>query len=56
MNTRKVMAIIGLVWGALSLFCIISFSVTDVEASMGWGMLALLYFIPFCIVMLCVKK
>ena len=48
----KTMSIIGIVWFTLSLFCLIGFYETDLEASSGWGMLGMLYAIPFAIVVL----
>jgi surface polysaccharide O-acyltransferase-like enzyme len=46
----KVMSIIGIVWFSLSLICIIAFFESDIEASSGWGMLGMLYAIPYSIV------
>lgn len=46
----KTMSIIGIVWFTLSLFCLIGFYETDLEASSGWGMLGMLYAIPYAIV------
>lgn len=44
------MSIIGIVWFSLSLFCIVGFIETDLEAAAGWGVLGMLYAIPFAIV------
>jgi hypothetical protein len=53
MRTLKVMSIIGLVWFGISFLCIASFNnPTDYEAAIGWGIIALLYAIPFTIVVL----
>jgi hypothetical protein len=46
----KIMSIIGIVWFSLSLLCILAFLESDLEASAGWGMLGMLYAIPFAIV------
>jgi hypothetical protein len=43
------MSIIGIVWFSLSLFCILNFAGPDDEAAIGWGVLGLLYAIPFSI-------
>ena len=45
----KALSIIGIVIGVFSLFCIIGFMDTQPMASMGWGLIALLYFIPYSI-------
>ncbi|CAM3653922.1 SHOCT domain-containing protein [Rheinheimera salexigens] len=45
-----VMSIIGIVWFSLSLIFILAFMDTDVDAAMGWGMLGMLYAIPYAIV------
>jgi len=53
MKTIKIMSIIGIVWGALSLLCLIGFNTpVDYDAAIGWGILGMLYFIPFSIVCL----
>ena len=52
MKTIKVMSIIGLAWGGFSLFCLIWFADVNPEGAMGWGILGMLYFIPFSIVCL----
>lgn len=46
------MSIIGIVWFSLSLVFILAFFESDLEASSGWGMLGMLYAIPFAIVAL----
>jgi len=46
----KVMSIIGIVWFSFSLFCIIVFFESDLDASAGWGMLGMFYAIPLAIV------
>ena len=46
----KTMSIIGIVWFSISLLCIFAFYETDLEAASGWGMLGMLYAIPFSIV------
>jgi hypothetical protein len=50
MTTLKVMSIIGLVWYALLLFCILSMETTDVEEALGYGLLVIIYAIPYSIV------
>ena len=46
------MSIIGIVWFSLSLICMSIFSKTDIMAALGWGCLAILYALPFSIVVL----
>jgi len=48
----KTMSIIGIVWFSISLLCILAFYETDLDASTGWGMLGMLYAIPYSIVSL----
>lgn len=50
MKTIKVMSIIGLVMAVLSMLCIIGFQYSDSQASMGWGVIAVLYLIALSIV------
>ena len=45
-----VMSIIGVVWFSLSLIFIIAFMDTDIDAAIGWGMLGMIYAIPYSIV------
>lgn len=57
MKTLKTMSIIGLVWFGFSLLAILAFNNDiDYEASIGWGLLAVLYAIPFSIVVLVHSK
>lgn len=44
------MSIIGIVWFTISLFFILVFMENDLEAAVGWGLLGMLYAIPFAIV------
>ena len=46
----KVMSIIGIIWFSLSLICIAGFMNSDMEAAVGWGILGMLYAIPYSIV------
>jgi hypothetical protein len=46
----KVMSIIGIVWFSLSLICVIGFSNSMNDEAVGWGMLGMLYAIPYSIV------
>lgn len=46
----KVMSIIGIVWFSLSLICIAAFLGSDSESAAGWGVLGMLYAIPYSIV------
>ena len=46
----KVMSIIGIVWFSLSLICVIGFSNNMNNEAVGWGMLGMLYAIPYSIV------
>lgn len=48
----KVMSIIGIVWFSLALVCVIAFASNDVDAAIGWGLLGMLYAVPFAIVAL----
>jgi len=53
MKTVKVMSIIGLVIGTLAFLCLlVSNNEIDYEVGIGWGFIAVLYFIPFSIVAL----
>lgn len=45
-----VMSIIGVVWFSLSIIFIFAFMDTDIEAAIGWGMLGMVYAIPYSIV------
>ena len=57
MNTIKIMSIIGLAWGTLSLLCLIGFATPiDYDAAIGWGIMGMVYFIPFSIVCLVVSS
>ncbi len=44
------MSIIGIVWFSLSLFSMAAFLNSDIEAAVGWGILGMLYAIPYSIV------
>lgn len=44
------MSIIGIVWFSLSLICIVALLNSDMEAAAGWGVLGMLYAIPYSIV------
>ncbi len=46
----RIMSIIGIVWFSFCLICIVVFMETDLVAAGGWGVLGLLYAIPFSIV------
>ncbi len=46
----KVMSIIGIVWFSLSFICMIAFINSNIEAAAGWGVLGILYAIPYSIV------
>ncbi|MGE4456802.1 MAG: SHOCT domain-containing protein [Arcobacteraceae bacterium] len=48
----KVISIIGIVWFTLSMFFIFLLINEDMEAAAGWGILGLLYAIPYSITML----
>jgi len=48
----KVMAIIGIVWFSISILCLVSFNNSLNDEAVGWGFLALLYALPFSIVVL----
>ena len=45
----KVMSIIGIIWFSISLIFLFAFMQDDTQASIGWGMLGLLYAIPYSI-------
>ena len=46
----KTMSIIGIVWFSLSFLFIMAFLNTNMPASAGWGLLGMMYAIPFSIV------
>lgn len=46
----KTMSIIGIVWFSLSFLFMMAFLNTNMPASAGWGLLGMLYAIPFSIV------
>lgn len=46
----KAMSIIGIVWFSISLLFIFSSLETDLEVAAGWGILGLLYALPYSIV------
>ncbi|NCC98712.1 MAG: SHOCT domain-containing protein [Bacteroidia bacterium] len=46
----KVMSIIGIVWFSLSLICVLAFRNSLNDEAAGWGMLGMLYAIPYSIV------
>ena len=46
----RIMSIIGIVWFGISLICVVGFSINAKGAAVGWGMLGLLYAIPYSIV------
>ncbi len=46
----KVMSIIGIVWFSISLLFVIAFANNDKTASLGWGMMGLMYALPYSIV------
>ncbi|MEJ6492522.1 MAG: SHOCT domain-containing protein [Flavobacteriales bacterium] len=46
----KVMSIIGIVWFSLSFICVVGFSNGMNDEAVGWGMLGMLYAIPYSIV------
>ena len=46
----KVMSIIGIVWFSLSLIFVMVLIETNITAAAGWGILGLIYAIPFSIV------
>ena len=48
----KTMSIIGIVWFSISFLFIISFIDSDANAAIGWGILAILYALPFSIAVL----
>jgi len=51
MKTIKVMSIIGIVIGALSFLCLVAYNDPyDYDVAIGWGLIAVFYFIPFSIV------
>lgn len=45
-----VMSIIGVVWFSIALIFVMVFIDTDAEAAIGWGLLAILYAVPYSIV------
>lgn len=45
----KVMSIIGIVWFSISLIFLLAFMHDDIKASIGWGMMGLMYAIPYSI-------
>ena len=52
----KTMSIIGIVWFSLSFLCIALLIKQDVEAAAGWGILGMLYALPYSIVGLVKSK
>jgi len=51
MKVLKVMSIIGIIWFSLSLIFIVYLNkIGNVQASLGWGILGMLYAIPYSIV------
>lgn len=46
----KIMSIIGIIWFSLSFLFILVFLNEDMEAAAGWGLLGMLYAIPYSIV------
>jgi hypothetical protein len=57
MKTLKIMSIIALVWFGLALICLVAFNNSyDYESAIGWGILAVLYGIPYAIVALTQSK
>jgi len=46
----KVMSIIGIVWFSLSFFCAIGLNNGMNDEAVGWGILGMLYAIPYSIV------
>lgn len=47
----KVMSIIGIAWFSLSFLCLVAFNKNgDAVAAVGWGILGMLYAIPYSIV------
>ena len=57
MKTLKVMSITGLVIFSFSLICLIGFATpVDYDAAIGWGIIGMLYAIPFSIVVLVQAK
>ncbi len=51
MRTVKVMSIIAIVVFSFSFLCLVGFSnnIEDYEAAIGWGIIALIYGIPYAI-------
>lgn len=54
-NNMKAMSIIGIIWFSLSLICIVALIESNLQAATGWGILGLLYAIPYAIVGLVVS-
>jgi len=52
----KAMSIIGIVWFSISLIGLFALVDVDIEAAVGWGMLGLLYALPYSIVGLVKSK
>jgi hypothetical protein len=48
----KTLSIIGVIWFPLTLISSMAFTYSDPKAALGWGMLGLLYAIPFAITVL----
>lgn len=46
----KVMSIIGIIWFSFSLICVVGFSNNMNDEAVGWGILGMLYAIPYSIV------
>jgi len=46
----KAMSIIGIIWFSLSFFCVIAFNNSMNDEAVGWGILGMLYAIPYSIV------
>ncbi len=46
----KVMSIIGIVWFSISFLFIMTFLNTNMPAAAGWGLMGMMYAIPFSIV------
>jgi hypothetical protein len=52
----KIMSIIGIVWFSISLVGLFALADIDIEGALGWGMLGLLYALPYSIVGLVKSK
>ena len=50
-SIQKTMSVFGVVWSSICMIFVFSFA-NDYEAAGGWGMLSMLYAIPFSIVLL----